>query len=424
MSGVRDIGSLAEAAGANRWGRRGAGSRDSGQQRRDAQDFEILIGETALSGIARHVLLVCLSLLPVELRQPQHLRLARAAVKPLALADRARMFQLPNDDIALVWRGDAEAALHDSLQALGHLFEDEADPQDAASGLTRMFSLPGDAALLRGVIADTTGEVPAGPGQPRGIALDGATLTALEAALARADLSRFARRRAVCARTPDGFELRWEQRALSIPELAETLTPGHDLRADPWLYLRLTRTLDSRLLNLLACPEELRGAQAFSLALNVRSVLSPDFLRFDAALPAALRGQVTLDLLAADLMADPAAFRFARDFARARRYRLMLRGIGAGLMGTFPRELAGVDLVQLDWTPELARTTSEQPAQTVLSGADTQAALDWGTAQGIGFYQGRMVRPTPVRAATPRPDGTDRWRLPLARRRLGLNRAG
>lgn len=380
----------------------------------------MLVQETALSGIARHLLLVSLSQLPPKLRQPQHLRLAREALTPLSVADRARVFHLPNDDIAVVWRGAAEIALHESRQAIDHLFEDEGSLLD----LTRMFSLPDDAAWLREIIADTLAAPQAGPQKPRGLALDGATLAALEAALARADLSRFARRRSVCAMTPAGFELRWEQRTLSVAELAETLAPEHDLQADPWLYLRLTRTLDRRLLNLLAIPAELRGAHAFSLALNVRTILSPDFLRFDAALPADLRGQVTLDLLAADLLADPTAFRFARDFAAARQYRLMLRGIGADLMDAFPCALAGVDLVQLDWTPEMSRTVSEQPQQTVLSGADTQAALDWGAAQGIGLYQGRMVRADPVRGDMSHVAYADRWRLPLARRHHGLNRAG
>lgn len=405
-----------------------SGMRMAGQQHRhahgDAHDLDMLVQETALSGIARHVLLVGLSQLPAELHQPQHLRLAREALAPLSVADRAGVFHLANDDIAVVWRGAAVVALHESLQAIDHLFEGEAGLLDPGCGLASMFSLPDDAARLREIIAGTAATPQAGVPKPRGRSLDGATLTALEAALARADLSRFARRRSVCARTPGGFELRWEQRTLSIAELAETLAPEHDLQADPWLYLRLTRTLDRRLLNLLAAPEELRGAHAFSLALNVRSVLSPDFLRFDAALPASLRGQVTLDLLAADLMADPAAFRFACDFAAARRYRLMLRGIGIGLMEAFPCGLAGVDLVQLDWTPEMSRTASEQPAQTVLSGADTQAALDWGAAQGITLYQDRMARPSPGSVEAGRGDRAGRWRLPLARRHPGPNRAG
>lgn len=400
-----------------------SGARAAGQHR-DAHELDMLVQETALSGIGRHLLLVNLSQLPAELRQPHHLRLAREALTPLSVADRARVFHLPNDDIAIVWRGAAEIALHESLQAIDHLFEGESSLLDPGCDLTRMFGLPDDAARLREIIAGTLAAPQAGPQKPRGLALDGATLAALEVALARADLSRFARRRSVYAMTPAGFELRWEQRTLSIAELAETLAPEHDLQADPWLFLRLTRTLDRRLLNLLAAPAELRGAHAFSLALNVRTILSPDFLRFDAALPADLRGQVTLDLLAADLLADPTAFRFARDFAAARQYRLMLRGIGADLMDAFPCALAGVDLVQLDWTPEMARTVSEQPQQTVLSGADTPAALDWGAAQGIALYQGRMVRADPVRADMSHVAYADRWRLPLARRHHGLNRAG
>jgi hypothetical protein len=407
-----------------RWGCRGPDPRDGEQARQDARELDLLVQETALSGISRRLLLVGLSGLPPDLRQPQHLRLAREAVTPLSLADRARVFQLPNDDIAIVWRGAADGAVRDSLQAIGHLFaDDDDDPQDD-DGLGRLFDLPEDAAELRFIIAAMDAAPPPRDDPRRGKALNGATLASLEAALACADLSRFARRRAVCARSDDGFELRWEQRTLNIAELADTLAPDHDLQAEPWLYLRLTRMLDRRLLNLLAAPEELRGARAFSLALNVGSILSPDFLRFDAALPATLRGQVILDLLPADLMADAAAFRFARDFARARRYRLMLRGIGADLLDVFPRALAGVDLIQIEWSPDLAEREVEQPAHMVLSGADTPAALEWGFAQGIELFQGRLAREDAPRADPPRMAGGNRLRQPLATGRRSPNRAG
>ena len=133
------------------------------------------------------------------------------------------------------------------------------------------------------------------------------------------------------------------------------LAPERDLRADRWLFRRLTRTLDRRMLALLAVPGEVRAAGPFGLDLNVASILSPTFLRFDAGLPAALRGQLVLDLSPADVIADPASFLFARDFARARGYRLLLRGITAGLLDAFPLRRTGLDLLQLRWSPSWRR---------------------------------------------------------------------
>ena len=57
-----------------------------------------------------------------------------------------------------------------------------------------------------------------------------------------------------------------------------------DVQKDPWLFRRLTRTLDRRMLSLLASPGRIDVAYGpFALDLNVASLLSPEFLRFDAS---------------------------------------------------------------------------------------------------------------------------------------------
>ena len=134
------------------------------------------------------------------------------------------------------------------------------------------------------------------------------------------------------------------------------------------------------MLALLAAPRELDNAGPFGLALNVASILSPEFLRFDAALPGALRGQVVIELLLADVMADPAAFLFARDFAQGRGYLLLLRGVTAGLLEAFPLRRIGLDMLGLRFTPELAGLDLDlaDADHVVLSRADTGAALAWG----------------------------------------------
>ena len=92
----------------------------------DAVRLDALVREARDADIARRVLLVSLSSLPRQFVLPHHLRLARDAVEPLAMADRARVFGLPNHDLVVIWRGDAQAALSQSLDAVRLLFEDDA----------------------------------------------------------------------------------------------------------------------------------------------------------------------------------------------------------------------------------------------------------------------------------------------------------
>ena len=116
------------------------------------------------------------------------------------------------------------------------------------------------------------------------------------------------------------------------------------------------------MLALLASPGELAGVRPFALDLNVASVLGPEFLRFDAALPPALRGRVTIELMPQDILADPASYVFARGFAKARGYRLMLRNASPALLRLLSPQSLEVDNLQYRWTAGLAEHSPERTA--------------------------------------------------------------
>ena len=381
-------------------------------RRAEAEGLCVLVRECASSGIPRRALLLRLSHVPEELARPHHLRLARAALDPLSHADRARVFQLPNGDVAVVWRGEAAAALRASLEAVLLLFADEQERVPDPAALALSFRLPDEADRLLEAVQEALlppGEdaAAAASGTETAEPIDPPALASLENALAQADVARFVRRRQICERLPEGgFRLRWEKRGLSVVEIAAALLPERAVRGDPWLFRRLTRTLDRRMLVLLAAPQELHNARPFGLNLNVASILSPEFLRFDAVLPATLRGQVVIDLLPADIMADPAAFLFARDFAHDRGYRLLLRSVSVELLEVFPLRRIGLDLLSLRFTPELGRLDPDlappDAGSIVLAGADTAEALAWGQAQGISLYHGRAAVPSQARALSAR----------------------
>lgn len=356
------------------------------------------VASSAASGVARRALVLRLSRLPSQYARPHHLRLARAALDPLRSADRAESFDLPNSDTAILWRGSGEPALQASLTAVAELFAGVPFPAPDPEALCLLLDLPDDAPTL--IELARASLPPAAPPPPAASrpAIDAAGLAALEAALAQADLARFVRRRPVCAVGRDGrFRLAFERRVPSLTEIGADLAPGRSLPSEAWLVRRLTRTLDRRMLALLAAPGELTGAAPLGLDLGVASLLGADFLRFDAVLPAGLRGRVTIGLAAADLLADLPAFLFARGFAQARGYRLALRDVTGDLAAVLPPAQLGLDLLDLRWSPELAGTTPERlgvdTAATILDGVDDAPALDWGRRHGIALFQGRMVRP-------------------------------
>ena len=104
-----------------------------------------------------------------------------------------------------------------------------------------------------------------------------------------------------------------------------------------------------------------------------------------------------LDLHPADVMADVPAYRFARAFARARGYRVLLRGMTPPLLPALDLAALDLDFVALNWSPALAgldpATLKAGTARWVLARADDAESVPWGLSAGIGLFQGAAARP-------------------------------
>lgn len=355
----------------------------------DFATLQALIASCASAGVTRQALLLRADRLPSSLSRPHHLRLAEAALAPLTAVSRVQFFHLPGPRYAVTWRGDADAAVLEVVDSLGHLLEDAPLSMPPLRDLLFLFDLPQHAGLLLDACAeaDLAEAAPSLPVPP----IDAVGLAALEANLAQADVARFVRRRPVWEMGRAGLALAWEKRTISVGELAAEMLPGKDVHADPWLFRRLTRTLDRRMLSLLTHPGVLTRAAPFSLDLNVASLLSPEFLRFDIALPARLRRRVVIELMPADVMADVPAFVFARSFARVRGYRLLLRNVTQELAALLSLPALDLDYLQHDWVS--GQTHDGLPpgctsSLTLLSGVVDPESLNWGRRHGVRLFQG------------------------------------
>ncbi len=384
-----------------------------------------LVRDCSVSGVARQVLLLRTDLLDTHPgsgpgarpaarpgARSGHLARLRDALEPLAAAERGRLHELGHDRLAVSWRGDAPDRLRRTLEAIEAVLGGNPLDGPALPELARLFALPRDGAALLALATDPPGRIgsdPAAPDAPLPYVpppprprppLDPASLGLMETRLAAANVARFARRRIVCRLGNDRFTPAWETRYLNVAELMSELAPDRNAFADPWLFRRLTRMFDRRMLALLTTKAELHEAGPFSLDLNVGGVLSPEFIRFDATLPAALRGQAVLALHPADIMADLPTFTFARAYARARGYRILMRALGPTLIPLLDLAALELDFVELRWTPAL---TALDPgalragtARWLLSRADGPDAVHWGRSVGIGLFQGDAVRPGPL----------------------------
>ena len=321
----------------------------------DADALGELVDDCAALGICRRLLLVRL---PRPIAGPFRSsvrRLVMDRLAPFAAADRMRLFRLAEEDFAVSWRdgGLRDRAVDDAVGELrvllAGLTETTGEAARCGGGLL-LCQLPADAEAARCFLDESSVLLATPPvWQASGSALDLRELAAIERALVHADVARFVRRRRIWDLGGATPSVRWEHRQLDLADLAATLSPGHDLAAEPWLCRRLGRTLDRRLLALLADPTETRSAAPFMLDLAVASILDPAFRRFDETLPHALRGHTAVRLSPIDLVDDAASFGVARDVAKARGHCTVLAACDPAALAGFAWPRTGIDYAELAW---------------------------------------------------------------------------
>lgn len=242
-------------------------------------------------------------------------------------------------------------------------------------------------------------------GEPSHPSMSVSQLAELERVLTSADISSLIRNQTVCAIAsnkdevvPVFFEI-----YVSMRDVAAVLLPNVDVTAQRWLFMHLTETLDRRVLALLR-KDASQMSRAFSLNLNISTILSSDFQRFDELINSNLRGKLVVEMQAVDLFADIGAFMFAREYLRDRGYRICLDGLTHYTFPIMDRERLQVDLLKIHWSDVLDDRENPQgfadlkrvadrsgTARIILSRCDTARAIEVGQQAGVALFQGRIV---------------------------------
>ncbi len=361
-------------------------------------------------------------------RRAQHLRIAVTTFDNLVASHEAAVFQMFNDDLVVICNGASVADIDHSILHLRFLFADDPMLKTDERGylpFCEWYDLEMNyEALLRTaqemIDARAKHEAEAATAQPCAAKerppttpLDPASLAVLESAIAQADLTTMILRQPICAvtveRKPEPIFL---EIYTSIESLRRTLMPDVDLHANNWLFQDLTRHLDLRMIAYLAHNDEDMLSRAFSLNLNVSTLLSPEFLEFDKVHNSAKRS-IIIELQLTDIFADLSSYTFARDFLRERGYRFCLDGITHLSLPLIDRDHLGFDLVKIFWNADLAdhlngqggdrlRQAAERvgPERLILARCDSEQALDVGDSLGISLYQGHLLEEMLARRMT------------------------
>jgi len=360
-----------------------------------------------------------LSRLGLHNRRDHHIRIAFNSFELLVKQYDGALFRLSNKDIMFVCKDAPAAELDEAMMRVRYLFSEDPltqEDDDRAEEFCTWFDIErGYDAFLAHVraidevetrrqrrLAQAANAIPLVDELPP---VDPHRLSELIDTIGSADLSNVMRRQAVFAVVGDQPPTPlFRELFISIAALRTQVFAKYDILGNRWLFQYLTETLDRRMLALLTRNDDGAIAQAFSLNLNISTLLSPEFLAFDNSLRSGARGTLIIELQMIDVFADLGAYMFARDFVHSRGYRVCLDGVTDLTLPFIDREKLGLDLVKLVWSPSMldnAATGRREAlhrlvertgrARTILCRCDGEAALDFGQAAGIAMYQGRYM---------------------------------
>ncbi len=390
----------------------------------DSQEQLLLeyVRQLAERRAGRRAVHVRLSALQPYNRRQQHIRAAVSGFESLVDARLGQLFILPTADVVFVYGSDLGRRVDAEVRKIRFLFSD--DPLLLDGGGEDAFVCEFDVgADFDGFVQHVRRLVSAWEGvqeerddgggegardrlrrrQHRSESLSPEMLERIEATLSRADLTNLVRRQTVCAVTErQTIAPRFAELFVSINDLRETVLPGTDLAANPWLFRRLTETLDQRMLAYLSQPENARQTTDVSINVNVATLMSREFLAFDHDLTAIRTRSLIIEVQLADVFTDIDGFLFARDVIQGKGYRVCLDGVAVRDVPMIDWGALRVDFVKLIWDPALAEAAGPREAlarrlaagdceRVVVSRVESEEAIRTGQELGARLFQGRLI---------------------------------
>lgn len=335
----------------------------------------------------------------------------------------AKVFVLPNEDVLVIFDKKANDEIASSLVRIQFLLHEDEKVKNAAnleeSGIAVFYDLVTEETHFSKRVVDACHANPqktVPQSEPRKASffntsarhfhkeLTTELLAKVQKIISVADFSSFIRRQAICAVIGKSAPQRvFEEVFVSIPDMRDSLLPEVEITSNPWLFLALTETLDRRVLEIISRHDDGSLAGNFSVNINVSTILSDDFLRFDDSINGSMRQSIILELQLVDIFSDIRSFILAKTFAKARGYKICIDGITVDKLKYLNRTNLDCDLMKIVWHPSFVDVISEdkhfmdymnkaERAKIILCRIDDANAIEIGNSLGINLYQGRYVQ--------------------------------
>ena len=125
----------------------------------------------------------------------------------------------------------------------------------------------------------------------------------IESQMAIFDLSPFMLNQPVMDIRPEAQNQReYFELYIAVKNVEEKISPGFDITANRWLFNYFTSNLDQSILKTLNYGIDFIRGHKIGLNLNLNTIMSSAFVKFDERLTAELRSNVVLEINKADLV--------------------------------------------------------------------------------------------------------------------------
>ncbi len=251
--------------------------------------------------------------------------------------------------------------------------------------------------------APTGGAAPANPNEPKKIA-DSATLARIKEGLLRTDISPMLLAQAAYnISEPDKVTVLFRENYIAVKVLENTFCPGQSLTANRWLFNDLTEDLDGAVLRLLSNAEERATRRKFSINLNLATVASEKFTKFDYELTPEQRQNVIIEINKTDMFESPRHWIKHVPALRDKGYKVLLDSLHYEAVEFIDFNAISCDYAKMFWSGDIMKMNIDRLAklqdrvgrrsmpQFVLARCDTAEGLRFARSAGINIVQGRLI---------------------------------
>lgn len=200
-----------------------------------------------------------------------------------------------------------------------------------------------------------------------------------------------------------GGEIVFHETFISMGELRDRIAPDVNMFTSPWLFQYLTESLDRRMIGVLCEHEITENSETISLNLNISTVLSRDFQRFNHVV-GKHTDKVVIEMQMIDIFADMNNYGYARDSLQERGYRVVVDGLNPLTLQFFDPTVLQSDFIKIAWSQDLEGKESHArmaemrdvishagKESIILARIDTEKAIKWGIGMGIRRFQGFLI---------------------------------